>query len=44
MYEREPNIIHPRFLRAELRLSRINIIYGFTSLPLFNPYLRGRHN
>ncbi|KAK4096673.1 hypothetical protein N658DRAFT_335656 [Parathielavia hyrcaniae] len=44
MYEREPNIIHPRFLRAELRLSRINIIHRFTSLPLFNPYLRGRHN
>ncbi|KAK4663288.1 hypothetical protein QC763_607260 [Podospora pseudopauciseta] len=44
MYERELDVVHPRFLRAELRLSRINIIHRLTSLPLFNPYLRGRHN
>ncbi|GAB1311989.1 hypothetical protein MFIFM68171_02199 [Madurella fahalii] len=44
MYEHEPDAVHPRFLRAELRLSRINIIHRFTSLPRFNPYIRGRHN
>ncbi|KAK4182092.1 hypothetical protein QBC35DRAFT_209089, partial [Podospora australis] len=44
LYEREPDVVHPRFLRAELRLSRINTIHRLTSLPLFNPYLRGRHN
>jgi hypothetical protein len=44
MHERAPNMMHPRFLRAELRLSRINTIHRFTRLPRFDPYLRGRHN
>ncbi|KAK4149430.1 hypothetical protein C8A00DRAFT_46965 [Chaetomidium leptoderma] len=44
MHENDPGAVHPRFLRAELRLSRINTISRFTSLPLFNPYVRGRHN
>jgi hypothetical protein len=36
----DPLKVHPRFLRAELRLSRINTINRFTRLPPFNPYLR----
>ncbi|OOQ87522.1 hypothetical protein PEBR_20394 [Penicillium brasilianum] len=32
--------VHPRFLRAELRLSRLNILCRFTQAPLFEPYLR----
>jgi hypothetical protein len=36
-------MIHSRFLRAELRLSRINTISRFTSLPRFNPYARGHY-
>ncbi|RDW67568.1 subtilisin-like serine protease [Coleophoma cylindrospora] len=36
----DPDKVHPRFHRAELRLHRINIIHRFTQLPLFNPYLR----
>ncbi|RDW74188.1 hypothetical protein BP5796_07630 [Coleophoma crateriformis] len=36
----DPDKVHPRFLRAELRLHRINTIHRFTHLPLFNPYLR----
>jgi len=44
VHERDPDVVHPRFLRAELRLSRINIIYRFTRLPPFHPYLRGWHN
>jgi hypothetical protein len=40
----DPNKIHPRFLRAELRLSRINNISRFTRLPPFDPYLRGWRN
>jgi hypothetical protein len=44
MHERDPNMTHPRFLRAELRLSRINTIHRFTRLPCFDPYLRSRHN
>jgi hypothetical protein len=44
MHERNPNMIHPRFLRAELRLSRVNTIHRFTRLPRFDPYLRSRHN
>jgi len=44
MHEHNPGVVHPRFLRAELRLSRINTISRLTSLPLFNPYVRGRHN
>ena len=42
--ERNLDVIHPRFLRAELRLSRVNIIHRFTRLPPFRPYLRGWHN
>lgn len=37
----DPNKVHPRFLRSELRLSRLNTINRFTRLPPFNPYLRG---
>lgn len=39
-----PDQVHPRFLRAELRLSRINTIHRFTRLPPFDPYLRGWRN
>ena len=44
MHGHDPGAVHPRFLRAELRLSPINTISRLTSLPLFNPYVRGRHN
>ncbi|KAK4656872.1 hypothetical protein QC762_0040050 [Podospora pseudocomata] len=44
VHERNPDLVHPRFLRAELRLSRINTIHRFTRLPPFHPYVRGRHN
>lgn len=44
MHKRDPDVVHPRFLRAELRLSRINIIHRFTRLPSFDPYLRGWRN
>ncbi|KAK8863180.1 hypothetical protein PGQ11_009415 [Apiospora arundinis] len=37
----DPEKVHPRFQRAELRLSRINTIHRFTRLPPFNPYLGG---
>jgi hypothetical protein len=37
----DPDKVHPRFLRAELRLSRINTITRFTRFPPFSPYLRG---
>ncbi|KAI6777685.1 uncharacterized protein J7T54_004195 [Emericellopsis cladophorae] len=40
----DPSQVHPRFLRAELRLSRINTIHRFTRLPPFAPYLRGWRN
>ncbi len=40
----DPDQVHPRFLRAELRLSRINMIHRFTRLPPFDPYLRGWRN
>lgn len=40
----DPDKVHPRFLRGELRLSRINTISLFTSLPPFDPYLRGWRN
>lgn len=40
----DPDNIHPRFLRAELRLSRINTIHRFTRLPPFQSYLRGWNN
>ncbi len=43
-HERDPDVVHPRFLRAELHLSRINTINRFICLPLFNPYLRSWHN
>lgn len=32
--------VHPRFLRGELRLSRINIVHRITQWPLFDPYFR----
>lgn len=44
IHGRDPHVIHPRFLRAELRLSRINTIHRFTSLPRFDSYIRGRQN
>lgn len=40
----EPEKVHPRFLRAELRLSRINTINRFTRFPPFESYLRGWNN
>ncbi|KAK3299592.1 uncharacterized protein B0H64DRAFT_102467 [Chaetomium fimeti] len=43
VHRRDPDVIHPRFLRAELRLSRINTISRFTSFPHFNPYVRGHY-
>ncbi|KAJ6008549.1 hypothetical protein N7540_012525 [Penicillium herquei] len=33
-------IVHPRFLRAELRLARLDTIHRLTQLPPFEPYLR----
>jgi hypothetical protein len=36
--------VHPRFYRAELRLSRLDTIHRFTQFPPFEPYLRGRRN
>lgn len=43
MYEHDLGVIHLRFLRAELRLSRLNTISRLTSLPHFNPYVRGHY-
>jgi hypothetical protein len=43
MHEHDPGALHPRFRRAELRLSRLNTISRLTSLPLLNPYFRGRY-
>lgn len=40
----DPDNVHPRFLRAELRLSRINTINRFTRFPPFQSYLRGWNN
>jgi hypothetical protein len=40
VHERDPGVIHPRFLLAELRLSRLNTVSRLTSLPHFNPYVR----
>lgn len=40
----DPAKVHPRFLRAELRLSRVNTIHYLTRLTPFDPYLRGWHN
>jgi hypothetical protein len=42
--EPDSNMMHARFLRAELRLSRINSINRFTRFWRFEPYLRSRHN
>lgn len=39
-----PEIIHPRFLHAELRLSRINMIHRYTRFPPFESYIRGWNN
>lgn len=39
-----PESIHPRFLHAELRLSRINMIHRFTRFPPFESYIRGWNN
>lgn len=44
MYDRDPGVVHPRFLRAELRLSRINTIHRFTRSPPFHPYVRSWNN
>jgi hypothetical protein len=44
VHDRDPDAVHPRFLRAELRLSRINTIHRFTRFPPFRPYVRGWHN
>jgi len=41
MHDRNPDMVHPRFLRAELRLSRIDAIHRLTRLPPFRPYIRG---
>lgn len=40
----DPDKVHPRFPRAELRMSRIDTIHRFTRLSSFDPYLCGRHN
>ncbi|MCJ1312482.1 hypothetical protein MMC25_006156 [Agyrium rufum] len=40
----DPEKIHPRFLRAELRLSRINTISYFTRLRSFDTHLCGWDN
>lgn len=42
--EHEPENVHPRFLRAELRLSRINTINRFTRFPPLQSYHRGWNN
>lgn len=33
-------LVHPRFLRAELRLARLDTIHRFTQIPPFKPYFR----
>ncbi|KAL6228939.1 hypothetical protein BDW75DRAFT_250359 [Aspergillus navahoensis] len=33
-------LIHPRFLRAELRLARLDTLHRWTQMPPFEPYLR----
>ncbi len=40
----DPDKVHPRFLRTELRLSHINIIHRFNRRPSFDPYLRNWYN
>src|SRR4051794_2836124 len=37
MYGRDPDTVHPHFLRTELRLARINIIHRFTRPLPFKP-------
>lgn len=37
---RDRKTVHPRFLRAELRLSRLNTLHCLTQMPPFEPYLR----
>ncbi|KAH8902933.1 hypothetical protein BR93DRAFT_987608, partial [Coniochaeta sp. PMI_546] len=44
LHEHSPHTIHPRFLRAELRLCRINTIHRLTRFPHFDPYISGRQN
>ncbi|KAM6508707.1 hypothetical protein FSOLCH5_011706 [Fusarium solani] len=39
-----PNDIHPRFLHAQLCLSRINTIHRFTHILSFDPHIRSWHN
>ncbi|KAF7537519.1 hypothetical protein G7054_g3666 [Neopestalotiopsis clavispora] len=36
-----PREIHPRFLRAELRVSRVNFVYRLASLPFFGSSFNG---
>ncbi|KAL6231122.1 hypothetical protein BDW75DRAFT_248106 [Aspergillus navahoensis] len=40
----DSRVVHPRFLRAELRLSRLDTIHRLTQLPPFEPYLRHHRN
>ena len=40
-FSHDPSLLHPRFHRAELRLSRINTLSRLTRL---RPYARGRHS
>ncbi|KAK4105163.1 hypothetical protein N658DRAFT_482717 [Parathielavia hyrcaniae] len=42
--EQQHRIIHPRFRRAELRLSRLNTIHRLATLPRADPYLLARHH
>jgi hypothetical protein len=42
--QHDPDKVHPRFLRAELRLSRINTIRRLSCLSGLDPYLYGRHS
>ncbi|KAF2263138.1 hypothetical protein CC78DRAFT_554196 [Lojkania enalia] len=44
MHERDSSMMYERFLRAELRLSRINTIYRFIYLPRFDSYFRSWYN
>lgn len=40
----DPDKVHPRFLRAELRLSRINTIHRVAHISPLDPYLRRWYN
>lgn len=40
----DPDKVHPRFLRGELRLSRITKVLLFTHLHSLEPYLGSRHS